>query len=58
MFLHDINDVLMEAAKSCNYCGYEAAATAIFAAFVASWACLRILVYPLVIIRSSLFEVR
>jgi len=57
MLLHDINDVLMETAKSLNYVKMEAAATSVFAAFVVSWAALRICAFPACIIRSTLVEV-
>jgi ceramide synthetase len=57
MLLHDINDVLMEVAKSCNYLGLDSAATGVFALFVASWAALRITAFPLCIIRSTFLEV-
>lgn len=57
MLLHDINDVLMETAKSLNYARFDLAATTIFASFVASWAGLRIYAFPAYIIRSTLLEV-
>ncbi|KAJ9530728.1 hypothetical protein QJQ45_014883 [Haematococcus lacustris] len=57
MLLHDINDVLMETAKSLNYLGLEAGATAVFALFVASWVVLRLLIFPACIIRSTFWEV-
>eukprot|EP00798_Chlamydomonas_sp_ICE-L_P030298 gene30298-35286_t len=46
----------MEIAKQCQYCGLEATAGVVFGIFVASWAALRLITYPWVIIRSSLFE--
>ncbi len=56
MLLHDVNDVLMEVAKSCNYLRLDTAATAVFALFMASWAALRIYIFPTRCIRSSLLE--
>jgi len=58
MLLHDVNDVLMEVAKSLNYCQLEAAATAVFAAFIACWAALRIFCFPFFILYSTIFEVQ
>ncbi len=56
MLLHDATDVLMEAAKSCSYAGAESAAAALFAAFVLVWAALRLAAYPLLVLRSTLWE--
>lgn len=42
LVLHDLCDVLMEAAKSCKYCKQEAAATALFGLFTLAWAVLRL----------------
>ncbi len=56
MLLHDINDVLMEIAKSFNYLQLDTAATCTFAAFVASWAALRIYAFPVHCIYSSFVE--
>lgn len=57
MLLHDLNDVLMEIAKCFNYVKMETASTVLFAAFVASWAVLRIYIFPFHIIKSTLLEV-
>lgn len=57
LLLHDVCDVLMEAAKLCNYFKWDGAATAIFAAFLASWFACRLVLYPLIVIRSTMFEV-
>lgn len=54
MALHDVNDVFMEGAKLCNYFGHEGASTAVFVAFMASWAVTRLGVFPWVVVRSTL----
>jgi hypothetical protein len=54
--LHDVNDVIMEAAKIAKYCGHEALSTALFGAFVVSWAATRLTYFPWVIIRSVIVE--
>lgn len=56
MVLHDGCDVLMEAAKGFNYTKRDEAATAAFAAFMVAWAALRLTCFPLMVIRSALFE--
>jgi ceramide synthetase len=56
MALHDACDVLMEAAKAFNYLDRDAAATAAFAAFLVSWAVLRLGALPAVVIRSAVRE--
>jgi ceramide synthetase len=58
MVLHDANDVLMEAAKICNYLEWEDASTGIFIIFIVVWAALRLTVFPLMVIRSTLLESR
>lgn len=57
MLLHDTNDVLMELAKSLNYCNLEKAATGVFAVFVVAWGVLRLFCFPYFIISSTLTEV-
>jgi len=54
--LHDACDVWMEAAKLCNYAGLQSSATALFVVFVAAWLLLRMLAFPLVVIRSTSVE--
>ena len=56
MLLHDACDVWMEAAKLCNYAGLQGFATALFVIFVASWLLLRMVAFPLVVIRSTSVE--
>eukprot|EP00887_Chlorella_sp_A99_P006762 scaffold3.g6762.t1 len=56
MALHDVNDVFLEAAKLCRYAEAEGGATALLATFVLSWAATRLGYFPLVVIRSVLFE--
>lgn len=56
MALHDACDVLMELAKAFNYTRRDEAATAAFAAFMVAWALLRLTVYPLMVVRSAIWE--
>ncbi|KAF8058828.1 ASC1-like protein 3 [Scenedesmus sp. PABB004] len=56
MVLHDACDVLMEAAKLAKYAAREDAAVGLFAVFVAAWLALRLVAFPLMVLRSSLFE--
>lgn len=56
MLLHDANDVLMEAAKLAKYRNREDLATGFFASFTVAWLLLRLVCYPLLVIRSTLFE--
>lgn len=56
MMLHDINDVIMELAKCLNYAEQHMAANGAFAAFVLSWAALRLYAFPAILIRSTLFD--
>jgi len=56
MLLHDINDVLMELAKTLSYARLERASTLVFSMFMTSWVVLRIWAYPTFVIHSTLFE--
>lgn len=56
MLLHDACDVLMEAAKLAKYSKREDLATGLFASFTVAWLLLRLICYPLLVIRSTLFE--
>ncbi|WIA39479.1 hypothetical protein OEZ86_005577 [Tetradesmus obliquus] len=56
MLLHDANDVLMEAAKLAKYCKKEDLSLGLFASFVVAWLGLRLLAFPLMVIRSTLYE--
>lgn len=49
MLLHDPSDVLLEAAKLASYAGAERAAARLFAALAASWALLRLALFPVVV---------
>jgi ceramide synthetase len=57
MLIHDINDVLMEVAKLCSYMKKEMSAKVAFGLFVVCWMALRMVMFPAVIIRSTMFEV-
>jgi hypothetical protein len=57
MMLHDINDVLMELAKICDYSKLDLLAHGIFILFFISWIALRMVTFPAVILQSTLFEV-
>lgn len=56
MALHDANDVLMEAAKLFKYCKKEDISLGLFVAFVVAWLGLRLVCFPLMVIRSTLLE--
>lgn len=56
MLLHDANDVLMEAAKLFKYCKKEDISLGFFVAFFVAWIALRLTCFPLMVIRSTLYE--
>jgi len=56
MLIHDISDIFLEAAKIFKYLGYENMSTALFAGFLLSWVLTRLCYFPLVVIRSAMFE--
>jgi hypothetical protein len=56
MLLHDISDIFLEAAKLCRYQKKPATSMVYFGLFFVSWVILRMLYFPLVIIRSTLSE--
>eukprot|EP00775_Hariotina_reticulata_P011992 gene11992-12136_t len=56
MLLHDATDILMEAAKLLKYSRKEDLSVGMFAMFVIAWLLLRLMAYPLMVIRSTLFE--
>lgn len=55
LLIHDVSDVLMEAAKMCKYCGAETASTVLFVVFMISWFTARLVYFPYSIIRSTLY---
>ena len=55
LLIHDVSDILMEAAKMCKYCGAETASTALFVVFMISWFTARLVYFPYSIIRSTLY---
>ena len=56
LLLHDASDVLMESAKLFNYAGHAVGANTFFALFALSWIALRLLLFPFVVVRSTLFD--
>lgn len=56
MLLHDANDVLMEAAKISKYCKKEDFSLGLFVVFFVAWIALRLVCFPLLVIRSTLLE--
>jgi ceramide synthetase len=56
MLLHDACDVLMEGAKIAKYCDREDLATVLFGSFSVAWLLLRLMFFPLVVIRSTIYE--
>ncbi|CAL9777513.1 unnamed protein product [Musa acuminata subsp. burmannicoides] len=55
--IHDASDVFLEMGKMSKYGGCELLANATFLLFVASWIILRLIYYPLWILRSTSYEV-
>jgi hypothetical protein len=53
--LHDTSDVFLETAKLCKYTEKELGASLFFGLFAISWLLLRLIYYPLWIIRTSRF---
>ena len=56
MLLHDVNDIVLEAGKICNYLDRTNIANSIFLLFVICWFALRIVAFPAVILRNTMFE--
>ncbi|CAA6670661.1 unnamed protein product [Spirodela intermedia] len=55
--LHDATDIFLEMAKMCKYSGLDLWAGVLFFLFVVSWVLLRLIYFPLWIIRSTSYEV-
>lgn len=56
--LHDFNDPFLEAAKLMRYVGSSDGSSVMFVAFVAGWFATRLWLFPMRVIRSTLFETR
>ncbi|GHP09378.1 hypothetical protein PPROV_000811300 [Pycnococcus provasolii] len=56
LLLHDASDILMESAKLCNYAEQKHSANMLFGLFMLSWIVLRLLTFPFVVVRSTLFD--
>lgn len=56
--LHDFNDPFLEAAKLMRYVGSGDGSSVMFVAFVAGWFVTRLWLFPVRVIRSTLFETR
>jgi ceramide synthetase len=56
MLVHDASDIFIEWAKLARYSGRQDWATIHFVVFTTLWFALRVLYFPLVLIRSTLFE--
>ncbi|KAK9824507.1 hypothetical protein WJX72_010967 [[Myrmecia] bisecta] len=54
--VHDVNDIFMEMAKMTRYAGKNTATTALFVLFVISWFTTRITIFPVHVLRSTLFD--
>ncbi|MCO5607421.1 hypothetical protein L7F22_061617 [Adiantum nelumboides] len=54
--LHDMSDLIMELAKLFKYSGKELPASICFGVFAISWVSLRLMFFPLWIIRSTSYE--
>ncbi|MCO5607419.1 hypothetical protein L7F22_061615 [Adiantum nelumboides] len=55
--LHDMSDLILEFAKLCKYSGKELPASICFGVFAISWVSLRLVYFPLWVIRSSSYEI-
>eukprot|EP00270_Netrium_digitus_P007382 TRINITY_DN2151_c0_g1_i1.p1 TRINITY_DN2151_c0_g1~~TRINITY_DN2151_c0_g1_i1.p1 ORF type:complete len:330 (+),score=28.71 TRINITY_DN2151_c0_g1_i1:79-990(+) len=55
--IHDVSDVLLEAAKLCKYIDFELGASGFFLLFAISWAYMRLWIFPRRIIYSACYEV-
>ncbi|KAL4859864.1 LAG1 longevity assurance 1 [Chlorella vulgaris] len=55
---HESNDIFLEAAKMARYVKHESLTTAIFVVFMLSWFTTRVYMFPVFVIRSTLFESR
>uniref|UniRef100_A0ACD5XR58 Uncharacterized protein n=1 Tax=Avena sativa TaxID=4498 RepID=A0ACD5XR58_AVESA len=55
--IHDASDIFLEAGKMAKYSSCERLAVVAFILFVASWILLRLIIFPLWIIRSTSYEV-
>lgn len=58
MMLHDINDIIMEVAKSLLYAKLHSLSNLVLACFVAAWAALRMYCFPRYILYSTYVEVQ
>lgn len=56
--LHDVSDVFMEAAKIFKYSGREFGASVCFAFFAVSWLILRLIFFPLWIIKTTSLDLQ
>lgn len=56
LLLHDVCDVLMEAAKMCKYCGQELMSSVIFGLFMLMWMVMRLIYFPIWVIWSTSIE--
>lgn len=56
LILHDCADIPLQGAKMCIYIGHKALCDAIFALFAVTWVLTRDCIYPLWIVRNTLFE--
>ena len=46
MLLHDPSDIFLEAAKMCNYAGWDAPSVLLFGLLLVTWFGLRLVVLP------------
>ena len=56
LILHDCADIPLQLAKICIYLGYQALCDAVFALFAVTWVITRDCLFPLFIIRNTLFD--
>lgn len=58
MMLHDVNDIIMEIAKSLSYAKLHTLSNGVLACFVVAWAVLRLYCFPRYILYSTYVEVQ
>uniref|UniRef100_A0A7S0YMV2 TLC domain-containing protein n=1 Tax=Polytomella parva TaxID=51329 RepID=A0A7S0YMV2_9CHLO len=56
LLIHDFSDIFLEASKLAKYARAEILSVALFVVFLISWIVCRCVIFPLFVIRSTLFE--
>lgn len=56
ILIHDVSDIFLEMAKLCRYANRDDLGVPAFVVFFVSWVICRVVIFPLFVIRSTLFE--